>query len=162
MLSLPSLLPIICNNMEDMMIQKKKNYFLVCCKCGHVGRSNFIRLIFPVRAFDAREAAVLGRQRPGVKHDHPDAVLWVREVEKTEFLAAEGKLKNDIYWKSARHNQGLLIDRLETEPKYQPFIRAVIDEKAGRAISRNFRLNKNKVIEDEIRVFIAKEYQMAV
>jgi len=144
------------------MIQKKKIYFLVCCKCGHVGRSNFIRLIFPVRALDAREAAVLGRQRPGVKHDHPDAVLWVKEVEKTEFLAAESKLKNDIYWKSARHNQGLLIDRLEAEPRYQPVKRVVSDEKAGKSNSRNFRLNKNKVIEDEIRVFVAKEYRRAV
>lgn len=144
------------------MIQKKKNYFLVCCKCGHVGRSNFIRLIFPVRAWDAREAAVLGRQRPGVKHDHPDAVLWVRKVEKAEFLAAESKLKNDIYWKSARHNQGFLIDRLEAEPRYQPIIRAISDEKERRSISRNFRLIRNKVIEDEIRIFIAKEYQMAV
>jgi hypothetical protein len=144
------------------MIQKKKGYFLVCCKCGHVGRSNFIRLIFPVTALNAREAAVLGRQRPGVKHDHPDAVLWVREVEKPEYLAAVSILKNDIYWKSARRNQGHLIDRLEAEPEYQPFIKAVRDENARKSVSRNFRLNKNKVIEDEIRVFIAKEYRMAV
>jgi len=144
------------------MIQKKKGYFLVCCKCGHVGRSNFIRLVFPVRASDAREAAVLGRQRPGVKHDHPDAVLWVKEAEKIEFMAAESKIKNDIYWKSARHNQGLLINRLETEPRHQAVIKAVSDEKARRSISRNFHLNKNKVIEDEIRVFIAKEYRMAI
>jgi hypothetical protein len=145
-----------------MMIQKKKNYFLVCCKCGHVGRSNFIRLIFPVRALNAREAAMLGRQRPGVKHDHPDAVLWVREVEKTEFLAAVSKLKKDIYWKSARRNQGLLIDRLEAEPEHKHVIKVVSDEKAKRSVLQNFRRNKNKVIEDEIRVFIAKEYQMAV
>jgi hypothetical protein len=143
------------------MIQKK-DYFLVCCKCGHVGRSNFIRIIFPVKALNAREAAVLGRQRPGVKHDHPDAVLWVRVVERAEFLAAVSNLRNDIYWKSARRNQGLLVDRLEAEPEYKHVIETVSDKKAKKPDSRNFRRNKNKVIEDEIRVFIAKEYRMAV
>jgi len=145
-----------------MQNMKQKRYFLVCCKCGHVGRSNFIRLVFPVKACDARKAAALGRQRPGVKHDHSDAVLWVREVEKAEFLVAEKNLKNDIYWKSARHNQGLLIDRIEPEPRYQPINKTTSDEKVRKSISRNFRLNRNKVIEDEIRIFIAKEYRMAV
>jgi hypothetical protein len=35
----------------------------------------------------------MGRQRPGVKHDHADAVLEVREVEKNEFYAARDELK---------------------------------------------------------------------
>jgi len=144
------------------MVQKQKRFFLVCCKCGHVGRTNFIRMTFPVRAWEAREAAALGRQRPGVKHDHPDAVLEVREVGKVEFLAAEKELRNDIYWKSARNNQGLLVDRLEPEPKYHSPLRPVHDEKAKKSASRDFRHCKNKIIEDEIREYIAKEYQVAV
>ena len=144
------------------MIQKQTRYFLVCCKCGHVGRANFIRLTFPVRAGDAREAAALGRQRPGVKHDHPDAVLEVWEVGEAEFLAAEKKIENDIYWKSARHNQGMLIDRLEPEPKYQHLFKSAHDEKTKKSASRNFHLYKNKIIEDEIREYIVQEYRMAV
>jgi hypothetical protein len=142
-------------------MQNEKRYFLVCCKCGHVGRDNFIRMVFPVRASDVHEAAVLGRLRPGVKHDHPDAVLWVREVEREDFLTARKELKADIYWQGARNHLALLADRLEPETRRQ----SLLDKsqlKADRTASRRFHARKNAIAEAEIHDYIAKEYRFVV
>jgi hypothetical protein len=142
-------------------MENKKRYFLVSCKCGHVGRRNFIRLVFPIRAWDAREAAAIGRHRPGVKHDHPDAILEVHEVERMEFHTAIISLKNDVYWQCARHYQGSLVDRLEPELRYEP-IPGKTKETGGKKSTRNFRLYKNKIIENELHDYLVQEYRMVV
>ena len=60
-------------------------YYIVTAKCGHVGRGFYIPIDFAVMAGSASEAASLARQIPRVKHDHKDAILSVREIDRFEF-----------------------------------------------------------------------------
>jgi hypothetical protein len=112
-------------------------------------------MIFPIQAEDKREAATLGRWHPGVKHDHPDAVLWVETVTKEEYLHAKAELDKDIYWEGVRKNLGLFIDRLETEQR-------AFYETEPRRGAENFHYQKRKVLETEIRDYISREYRKAV
>lgn len=56
-------------------------YYEVTAKCGHVGKGYYIPITFSVRAQTAAEAAFVTRAFPRVKHDHKDAILFVREVD---------------------------------------------------------------------------------
>jgi len=135
----------------------EKRYFLVCCKCGHVGGKRFIRLVYPVRALNAREAAALARQRPGVKHHHPDAVLWVQAVDAAEYRRAERTLRGDIYWQGVRRRLALVADRLEPEPSH---------ETGGTTwdavAARKFRQTRNRLVEAEVDAYVAREYGTAI
>ena len=44
--------------------------FAVICKCGHVGRNNYILITFPVIANSKKEAARIARSIPRCKHHH--------------------------------------------------------------------------------------------
>ncbi|GMO43939.1 MAG: hypothetical protein Pg6C_05840 [Treponemataceae bacterium] len=146
--------------MEKMTVSKKR--FLVCCKSGHVGRASYIEQIFPVRAASKAEAAAMARFFPSVKHGHKDAILWVRAATREEFVEAKLAMDNDPYWQGARHNGGLLVERLLPEPNYRPNrgyktnIREF--EKDNKKETRIFRLKRNRAIETEINRFIASEY----
>jgi len=59
-----------------------KKFYIVTAKCGHVGKSKYILIDFPVIAEDGREAAKIARQIPRVKHHHKDAI---RNVEESSF-----------------------------------------------------------------------------
>ena len=41
-----------------------KKFYIVTAKCGHVGKSKYILINFPVIAEDGREAAKIARQIP--------------------------------------------------------------------------------------------------
>lgn len=56
------------------------NYFLVTTKCGHVRRTRFIPITFPICAESGKEAAKLARDYARVKHNHKDAILEVKKV----------------------------------------------------------------------------------
>lgn len=57
----------------------------VKCKCGHVGRNNYIIISFPIIAENGREAAYKARYFPRVKHNHKDAIISVRKITDAEF-----------------------------------------------------------------------------
>lgn len=139
------------------MKEDARLYFLVCCKCGHVGRGYFLRLVFPIRAYNQREAAVLGRQHPGVKHDKIDAVLWVEEVMAGEFRRAKAELYKDAYWQGTKKDLAQFIERREREPE-----RRCPDKRVLRKTAVRFRIEKSRIIEAEIRDYIIREYRIAV
>ncbi len=94
------------------------NMYKVVCKCGHVGRGNYVKIAFPVVAESKKEAAVIGRMIPRVKHHHKDAILSVVEITKEEYLMLEDMNKNDPYLKCKNiqeQNHLDLTDRLLTE-----------------------------------------------
>lgn len=69
----------------------------VVCKCGHVGRGQYIEISFPVTADSKKDAAAIGRNIPRVKHHHKDAVLKVIEISNKEYFDLIEKNKNDPY-----------------------------------------------------------------
>jgi hypothetical protein len=137
-----------------------KRYFLVCCKCGHVGRNRYIPLVYPIRADSAREAAARGRQRPGVKHHHPDAILWVSEATSEEYYETAVSLKKDLYWEGARGNLGFLSDRLKIDTRNIKLTNDTLY--FNRKAARRFRQARNKAVEAELREYVAREYGMPI
>lgn len=59
--------------------------FEAVCKCGHVGRSHYVIISFPLMARSRKEAAKIARELPRVKHDHKDAVLNVLRIDKERY-----------------------------------------------------------------------------
>ena len=94
----------------------------VVCKCGHVGRQHYIPIAFPVSANSKKEAAVIARNIPRVKHHHKDAILEVNEITYEEYEILVERNKNDEYLQChniQEQNQLNLSERLLEDPHYQ-------------------------------------------
>ena len=98
----------------------KSKFFRVTCKCGHVGRQFFIRIDFPVKADTGKEAAVIARNFPRVKHNHKDAILNCVEIDYEEYQILLKINNNDPYLKCKNPQEQAHIlgfeKRLEIEP----------------------------------------------
>ena len=76
-----------------------RNFYAVTTKCGHVGRKHYLPVTFPVVAKSGKEAALIGRKTPRVKHQHKDAILNVRKISYDEYLLLVNDNKNNLYLK---------------------------------------------------------------
>lgn len=91
------------------------------CKCGHVGRKNYIVIGFPIMASSAKEAALIARYLPRVKHDHKDAILNVRKIDDIEYEEIEERNDHDLYLKCKNKQEQKVLDltsRLHKEERY--------------------------------------------
>ncbi len=61
-------------------------YFEVEAKCGHVGRCNCVWIRFAVVAANGKDAAKKAREIGRVKHDHPNAIGYVKEITFVYFM----------------------------------------------------------------------------
>lgn len=77
--------------------KNQKNYYIVVCKVGHVGRNHFTKISYPIYAENGKEAAKIARNLPRVKHDDPNAIISCKKVSKEEFDAQkEANKKNQF------------------------------------------------------------------
>ncbi len=95
-------------------------YYAVETKCGHVRRSNFIRITYAVKACSKSEAASIARFIPRVKHDKKDAIFSVKEVSYEEYIEINKNNNKDPYLSvHSRQDQNYycsdLVDRIEQE-----------------------------------------------
>lgn len=86
------------------------NYFAVVCKCGHVGRNNYILITFPVIAANRKEAARIARNIPRCKHHQKDCIREVTEISYEEFLKIEHENDRDPYLKCGCIQEQRMID----------------------------------------------------
>lgn len=82
----------------------------VKCKCGHVGRKNYIVISFPVVAEHGREAAYKARYFPRVKHDHKDAIISVRKITDEEYGELIAINSQDEYLQCSNRQEQNLLD----------------------------------------------------
>lgn len=82
----------------------------VKCKCGHVGRGNYIVVAFPLIAEDGKEAARKARFLPRVKHNWNDAIISVREITDEEYEKLKLINDKDLYLKCSNKQEQNLID----------------------------------------------------
>lgn len=73
-------------------------FYKVTAKCGHVGRNNYIEKDFFVRADSGKDAALIVRRKPRVKHDRKDAILSVVQITHEEFFIGREMMKDDLYF----------------------------------------------------------------
>jgi len=95
-------------------------YYLVKCKFGHVGRTNYLPLVIPVVAQSIKEASEKAKNKGGVKRDHKDWCLErPTEVTREVYRQAKYKFKNDIYFEShSRQRLEIFKVRLVKEKNY--------------------------------------------
>ena len=75
----------------------KMNYYLVTAKCGHVGKTSYMPITFPVIAESGKEAARIVRGYPRVKRDHWDAILDCQKVDEATHNAQKALNAKDPY-----------------------------------------------------------------
>ena len=122
-------------------------YYEVTAKCGHVGKGFYIPITFPVRAHSAAEAASVTREFPRVKHDHKDAILFVREVDADEYDDQRTVNNYDPYLMCRNRQDQLreydaIYNRLEEETRSECCWERELPEKAvfsGKKRIRNVR-----------------------
>ena len=103
-------------------MEKEIRYYAVETKCGHVRRSNFIRITYAVKATSKSEAASIARFIPRVKHDKKDAIFSVREISYEEYIDICQTNNKDPYLNvHSKQDQNLycvgLEDRIEKEDR---------------------------------------------
>lgn len=125
-----------------------KNYYEVIAKCGHVGRKNYIPVKFAVVAESGKEAAKKVRQFPRVKHDHKDAILYVRCITLEEFLEIKESNDNDPYLKcNSRQEQNLIVNLAERMVADLHNVKQAFDKQA-RKDRVAYKLRKFKILEE--------------
>lgn len=111
------------------------NYYLVTTKCGHVGKNRYIPITFPVMAETGKEAAVIARQMPRVKHHHWDAILNCKKVNERLYKKQMRINDNDPYLQvKSKHEQNQIQDLIE--------IRLVVDNHQSEITMTNKRSSK--------------------
>lgn len=103
------------NERGKMECDKKTRYFEVVAKCGHVGRNQYYRGCFYIKAESGKEAAEICRKMPRVKHDHKDAILFVYKIDKNTYEkeSALQKLNEPYFQCKSRYQQRLVWDEIQ-------------------------------------------------
>ena len=70
----------------------------VCAKCGHVGKNNYVDVIFAVRAASGKEAARVVRAFPRVKHHHKDAIRYVIQIDEARYWEIRNENNSNPYF----------------------------------------------------------------
>ena len=96
------------------------SYWEVVAKCGHVRKTRFILKTFFVEAADGKEAAMMVREKPRVKHHHKDAIRSVKEISREEFLKGNKAQKSDPYFKAhSKQEQNATCEGIDIETYYE-------------------------------------------
>lgn len=82
---------------KNAFTAQRIHFYSVYTKCGHVGRNHYMPIHFPVRAQSAKDAAMIAREMPKVKHDHKDAILKVTEIDYRDYCDLKANNSNDPY-----------------------------------------------------------------
>ena len=94
-------------------------YYLVLCKCGHVGKNMYMPIWFPVEADSGKEAAMIARYIPRVKHDHKDAILNCVKVDINQFEYQAKINKNDPYLLcKSKYEQKMILPLIQNRLVY--------------------------------------------
>lgn len=103
------------------MEKEKYKLYEVCVKCGHVGKGKYIDKIVPIIALNAKSAALLARNMPRVKHDHKDAIRYVKEIDQARYEEIVETNSHDMFFQFENVQQSreyLLLFDQEIKEEY--------------------------------------------
>lgn len=96
-------------------------FYLVLCKCGHVGRNMYMPIWFPIEAYDGKEAASIARCLPRVKHDHKDAILNCIKTDLEGFNYQRDLNNSDPYLLcKSKYEQKAILPLIQDRLVYDP------------------------------------------
>lgn len=75
------------------------NNYEVHIKCGHVGKGKYVEKTVVVKAESAKEAALIARWLPRVKHHHKDAIFSVKRISIQRAKEINEINRQDPYFK---------------------------------------------------------------
>lgn len=85
-------------------------YFVVTCKCGHVGKRKYVLINFPIKAPNKKMACEIAKSAPRVKHDARDCIRKIKEISETEFFELKKINSEDPYLKCTSNYDQAMID----------------------------------------------------
>jgi len=89
------------------------SYFKVTAKCGHVGKGQYYKGVFYIRAKNGKEAAAVVRKMPRVKHDHKDTILGVEKISHEVYKRGKAAWRTNQYFRChCKQEQELFLDEL--------------------------------------------------
>ncbi len=94
-------------------------YYKVLAKCGHVGQRKYILKCFYLKANDAKEAALLVRNKSRVKHHHKDAIREVVKIEFDEYMTGLKIMNDDMYFHVHNFSDQKLYNCVNQEEIFQ-------------------------------------------
>lgn len=126
-------------------------YYLVLTKAGHLGKSCYMPIWFPVEAENGREAAKIARYYPRVKHDHPDAILQCVETDLEGFNYQKEMNRLDPYLRcKSRHEQNQILPLISD--------RILPDTHQRRGDRQKYRKNKVNLFVQAKRLECLQDY----
>lgn len=132
-----------------------KHYFKVTAKCGHVGRNFFIPKAFPIIAKNKKEASLICRNIPRVKHDHKDAILNCEAITKEEYNILRKINNNDPYLQCHSKYEQKNICNIKKDIFYEDYviknIYKFIKNKLNRKTRVEYKLLKFKILKDDMK-----------
>lgn len=130
----------------------KNKFYAVTTKCGHVGKNNYIKVIFPINAESGKEAAEIARWMPRVKHHMKDAIINVNELTFEEYEELLERNSNDPYLKCQNvQEQNRFCTNLHLEIEDTNF--EEYDDFEKRMARKVYKQRKNKIIEHDIKTY---------
>ncbi len=91
----------------------------VSAKCGHVGRGKYVDKTFAIEAESGREAAKKARWLPRVKHDHKDAINYVKAIDEIRFAEIRNANTLDPYMHCQNIQEQRMMCNLDIKKKKQ-------------------------------------------
>lgn len=128
--------------------QVKIRFFLIKVKLGHMGKTKYLPMTLPIKAYTLEEALIKARNHGGVKRDHLDWCLEKPvEVDYEEYKSVHEETYSDAYWEGdARRNLSSYEARFIDEERYieeQKEEERRVEKKKNRKPVRNARANNN-------------------
>ena len=121
---------------------------MVLAKCGHVGRGNYIEVIFPIYAESAHEAAQIALKRPKVKKHLKNAITNVVEVEYDEYRNQLDEFNDNEYVKS--HTKKEVLEFMDSVLQLESNHKHYKTSFTSRLERVNYLLKKNRIREVQL------------
>lgn len=136
-----------------------QKYFEVEAKCGHVGKTNCIWIRFAVVAESRKDAAKRARMFRRVKHDHPNAIGYVKEIDFESFMVLKAENDADPYLHCKSKREQNQIEGFSERIEPDEFNIAKRQKKNTR--NAEYKLRKSRCAEYDAKRKIIEYYNIA-
>ena len=125
--------------------KNRQKYYAVHCRCGHVGLSHYVEIVFAIMASSRKEAAEKARGFARVKHNKKNAIIDCYEIAREEYDTIIEANKNDPYLKCKNIQEQRSIDGFESRILEEPSNEIIRKTKQERREFVKYKLKKQKL-----------------
>lgn len=131
--------------------KKRQKYFAVHCRCGHVGQTNYVEIVFAVIASNRKEASAIARRFARVKHNKKNAIINCYEITREQYDQIIETNKNDPYLKCKNVQEQRSIDGFESRIIKEPEKVVLKKSKKERKDLIEYKLKKQNLCIKELK-----------